>query len=183
MRTRGNEFYGSGVIKNTAAPNIDAIRNTGLSFNNVWVYPTCTPTRSSILTGKYGYRTSVKWASDKLAQSEEALQKYISDRTNNSYASAIVGKWHLSGNNNTANPESYGIDYYAGLIRGAVTDYSRWEMTEDGSTSIQTTYTSEFFTDLSTYFFKLIGSIIINHFIFIQYLCFYIMAAMFFYMF
>ena len=130
-------------------PNIDAIRNTGLSFNNVWVYPTCTPTRSSILTGKYGYRTDVKWASDKLAQSEEALQKYISDRTNDRYASAIVGKWHLSGNNNTANPESYGIDYYAGLIRGAVTDYSSWEMTEDGSTSIQTTYTSEFFTDLS----------------------------------
>jgi arylsulfatase A-like enzyme len=35
-------------------PNIDAIRNTGLSFNNVWVYPTCTPTRSSILTGNMG---------------------------------------------------------------------------------------------------------------------------------
>jgi hypothetical protein len=34
----------------------------------------------------------VKWASDKLAQSEEALQKYINDRTNDRYASAIVGK-------------------------------------------------------------------------------------------
>ena len=27
FRTRGNEFYGSGVIKNTAAPNIDAIQS------------------------------------------------------------------------------------------------------------------------------------------------------------
>ena len=80
-------------------PNIDAIRNGGVTFNNFWVYPTCTPTRSSIITGKYGYRTDVKWAGDELAQSEVILQKHISNETNNAYASAIVGKWHLSGSN------------------------------------------------------------------------------------
>lgn len=140
--------YAEGRIK-PQTPNIDAIRNNGLSFNNLWVYPTCTPTRASIITGKYGYRTEIKWASDELAQSEITLQKYISDQTNDSYASAIIGKWHLSGNNSTVNPESFGIDHYAGLIRGAVSDYYQWQLTEDGSGSLQNEYITETFTDLS----------------------------------
>ena len=142
-----NGFTEGSVKPNT--PNIDAIRTNGLSFSNFWVYPTCSPTRASIITGKYGYRTGVKWAGDELAESEIALQQYIRDRTNNSYASAVVGKWHLSGNDATANPEAFGIDYYAGLIRGAVNDYYMWQFTEDGATNLQTTYATEFFTDLS----------------------------------
>ena len=130
-------------------PNIDAIRNEGLSFSNMWVYPTCTPTRASIITGKYGYRTGIKWTSDELSQTELTLQRYISQHTNGAYASAIVGKWHLSGNNATANPEAFGIDYYAGLIRGAVDDYYQWQLTEDGAGQLQTGYTTEVFTDLS----------------------------------
>ncbi len=140
--------YPEGNIKPNT-PNIDAIRNSGITFNNLWVYPTCTPTRASIITGKYGYRTGVKWASDELPSSEKTLQKYISEQTNNQYTSAIVGKWHLSGNNSTVNPESFGIDHYAGLIRGTVNDYYNWQLTEDGSTNLQTEYITEVFTDLS----------------------------------
>ncbi|WP_044400197.1 sulfatase-like hydrolase/transferase [Lacinutrix sp. Hel_I_90] len=142
-----NGFTEGSIKPNT--PNIDAIRNNGLSFSNFWTNPTCTPTRSSIITGKYGYRTNVKGAGDVLGQSEVTLQKYISDNTNNKYASAIVGKWHLSGNGLDVNPESFGIDYYAGLIRGVVDDYYEWQFFEDGLSSVQTSYTSEKFTDLS----------------------------------
>lgn len=142
-----NGFTEGSIKPNT--PNIDAIRNNGLSFSNLWVYPTCTPTRASIITGKYGYRTGIKWASDELAQSELTLQKYISEETNNRYASAVVGKWHLSGNNQTINPESFGIDYYAGLIRGAANDYYQWQLSEDGATTLQTDYITTTFTDLS----------------------------------
>jgi len=78
-------------------PYIDAIKNIGITFNNLRVYPTCTPTRASIITGKYGYRTGVKWAGDELPLSEETLQKYISDNTNDKYTSGLIGKWHLSG--------------------------------------------------------------------------------------
>jgi arylsulfatase B len=140
--------FTEGSIK-PSTPNIDALRNSGLSFNNFWTYPTCTPTRSSILTGKYGYRTNVKGAGDILAQSEVALQKYISDNTNANYASALIGKWHLSGNGLEANPESFGIDYYAGVIRGVVDDYYEWKFTEDGVSRTETSYVTEKFTDLS----------------------------------
>ncbi len=140
--------YAEGSIKPNT-PHIDAIRNDGLTFNNLWVYPTCTPTRASIITGKYGYRTGIKWAGDALAASEVTLQKYISEETNGSYATALIGKWHLSGNNTSVNPESFGIDYYAGLFRGAVDNYYQWQLTEDGSGSLQTEYITETFTDLS----------------------------------
>lgn len=140
--------YQEGTIKPNT-PTIDAIRNSGLLFSNFWVNPTCTPTRASIITGKYGYHTDVKGVGDVLSSSETVVQKYINDMTNNKYATAVVGKWHLSGNNATFNPESFGIDYYAGLIRGTVDDYYQWQLTEDGATSLETNYTTEKFTDLA----------------------------------
>jgi len=140
--------YTEGSIKPNT-PNIDAIRNNGLLFTNFWVNPTCTPTRSSIITGKYGYRTGVKGVGDILNSSEKVIQKYINENTNNKYATAVVGKWHLSGNSTGFNPETFGIDYYAGLIRGSVDDYFQWQLTEDGATSQQTTYITEKFTDLA----------------------------------
>lgn len=130
-------------------PNIDAIRNSGLAFNNFWVNPTCTPTRASIITGKYGYRTGVKSVGDILNSTEITLQSHIASKTNGKYATALIGKWHLSGNNANTNPELFGIDYYAGLIRGNVDDYYNWQITEDGATRLQTKYTTEVFTDLA----------------------------------
>lgn len=140
--------FSEGIIKPNT-PNIDAIRNAGLSFTNFWSYPTCSPTRASIITGKYGYRTGVKWASDELDISETVLQKYINDETNTKYSTAVVGKWHLSGSNGTFNPETLGIDYYAGLIRGEAQSYYNWPLTEDGAGSFVTDYTTEKFTDLA----------------------------------
>ncbi|PQJ82820.1 sulfatase-like hydrolase/transferase [Polaribacter glomeratus] len=140
--------YSEGTIK-PLTPNIDAIRNNGISFTNFWTNPTCTPTRASLITGKYGYRTGVKSVGDQLSTSETTLQKYISTQTNNTYASALVGKWHLSGNNTTVNPETFGIDYYAGFIRGAVEDYYQWQLNENGASSQTKEYITEVFTDLS----------------------------------
>lgn len=140
--------FSEGNIK-PVAPNIDKIRTDGLSFSKFWVYPTCSPTRASILTGKYGYRTGVKWASDVLNESETSLQEYINNQTLDRYSTAIVGKWHLSGGNSTFNPEVFGIDYYAGLIRGDAGDYFNWQLTEDGVATTETTYITTKFTNLA----------------------------------
>ncbi len=140
--------YTEGSIKPNT-PNIDAIRTKGLIFNNFWSNPVCSPTRSCMLTGKYGYRTGVKGASDVLSQSETSLQKYLNTNTNNKYATAVVGKWHLAGSNNSYNPETLGIDYYSGIIRGAVTDFYNWTLSEDGVTSTQSTYSTEALTTTS----------------------------------
>ena len=148
MGKDATQGFSEGSIKPNT-PNIDRIKDEGLVFNNLWVTPTCSPTRASIITGKYGYRTGVKWAGDELSPSEKTLQKFINEETTNKYATAIIGKWHLSGENPTINPESFGIDYYAGLIRGAAQSYYQWQLTEDGVGSLQTEYITKVFTDLS----------------------------------
>lgn len=137
-----------GSIKPTT-PHIDEFRTSGLSFSNFWSYPTCSPTRASILTGKYGYRTGVKWAGDELDISETSLQKYIGDLSNDKYATAISGKWHLSGSNTSVNPEVFGIDYYAGLVRGEAQSYNNWLLTEDTQSNFESEYTTTKFTDLA----------------------------------
>ena len=141
--------FSEGVIKPNT-PHINSIKNTGITFNNFWVYPTCSPTRASIITGKYGFRTNVNWAGDILSASETILQSYINQQTNNAYNTSLVGKWHLSGSgNNISNPETLGIDYYAGLYGGGVQSYDLWQLAEDGEITTQTQYISEKFTDLA----------------------------------
>lgn len=140
--------FSEGTIKPNT-PNLNSIKDAGLTFNNFWTYPTCSPTRASIITGKYGYRTGVKFAGDVLDNSEKILQQYINEQTNNAYATAIVGKWHLAGRNTTTNLESFGMDYYAGVIAGSVPDYYAWDLSEDGASTSQTEYTTKVFTDLA----------------------------------
>lgn len=132
-----------------STPNLTALTNDGLRFTNFWANPTCSPTRAAIITGKYGYRTGVKWAGDELSTTEKVLQRYIDEETNGTYASAVIGKWHLSGNGSGATPESFGLEQYSGLIRGAVSDYFAWPLTENGAIVQQTDYTSKVFPDLS----------------------------------
>lgn len=138
--------YTEGSQKPTT-PHIDSIMNAGLKFDNVWVNPTCSPTRSSIITGKYGYNTGVLTAGDVLSSQHEVLQAYINKQTGNKYATAVVGKWHLAKRN--FNPETLGIDYYTGLISGTADSYTSWSLTEDGSSTNNTTYVTQKFTDLA----------------------------------
>lgn len=141
-----NGFSEGSVKPNT--PHLDSIMNSGLKFTNLWVNPTCSPTRSSIITGKYGYRTGVLNAGDDLTSEHETLQEYINNQTGNEYATAVVGKWHLA-QNSGYNPEERGIDYYAGLLSGAVNDYYSWGYTENGVTSTETEYVTQNFTNLA----------------------------------
>lgn len=140
--------YAEGVIK-ANTPNLDQLINTGLTFNNFWTNSVCSPTRSTILTGKYGYSTGVRSQGDEISANETSLQGYINQQTSNEYATAIVGKWHLSGNRFSLNPEDMGIDYYAGLYSGAVSDYYDWDLTEDATVTRQTEYATTKFTDLA----------------------------------
>ncbi len=139
--------YTEGSIKPNT-PHLDSLMNNGLRFNNFWTYTVCSPTRASIFTGKYGYSTKVRSQFDHIETSETSLQAYINQETGNKYATAMIGKWHL-GNGNNFNPETMGIDYYAGIISGSVQSYYSWQLTEDGVTNTETEYTTTKLTDLA----------------------------------
>jgi arylsulfatase A-like enzyme len=136
--------YNIGTIKPTM-PNIENLINNGIRFNNVWAYPTCTPTRSSIITGKYGFRVNVTKLGDELSTSEISLQKYLNN--NSSYTTAVIGKWHLS--NNINHPINMGVNYYAGLLNGGVQSYNNWKLSENGQTTTSKEYITTKFSDLA----------------------------------
>ena len=134
-------------------PNLENLMDNGLTFDNVWSNPECAPTRASILTGKYGFRTNVLNASElsQLSTNETSLHEYIQQSSGGDYSTSLVGKWHLNGEGNTNPnyPGQFGMDYFAGLLRGAVFSYSNWELTQDGATNSNTNYISTQFTDLA----------------------------------
>lgn len=128
-------------------PTLQSLISSGITFDNLWSYSVCTPTRSSILTGKYGINTGVFEVGDVISTTETSVQKYISNNTGNEYATAIVGKWHLS--NNSSDPITMGVDYYAGILNGGVPSYTNWTLTENGQTTNSTEYTTTKLTDLA----------------------------------
>lgn len=138
--------YSEGSIKPNM-PTLQSMINTGVTFDNLWSYPVCTPTRASILTGKYGIKTNVLEVGDVISTAETSVQGYIDSNTGNAYATAIIGKWHLSLNAN--DPITMGVDYYAGLLTGGVQSYTNWNLTENGQTTNSTEYTTTKFTDLA----------------------------------
>lgn len=138
--------YNLGNVKPTM-PNLENMISNGIRFTNLWSNPTCTPTRSSIITGKYGVRTGMLKVGDELSISETSLQKFLDNNTGGSYNHAVIGKWHLSIDAN--HPTNMGVNYYAGLLNGGVSSYWDWNLTENGETNNSTEYSTTKFTDLA----------------------------------
>ena len=127
-------------------PNLQTMINNGIRFNNLWSNPVCTPTRGTILTGKYGFRTNVLKVDDDMPTSEISIQRHL-DNTSSGYSHAVIGKWHLS--NDANHPSNMGVGYYAGLLNGGVQSYTNWNFTENGITTNSNEYTTTKFTDLA----------------------------------
>jgi arylsulfatase A-like enzyme len=88
-------------------PNIDALAAEGVLFRNAWSSPTCSPTRATILSGRYGFETLIgRWipqaqVSQWGLQRTETLLPELLDN----YDNAAVGKWHLAGTDASANKD------------------------------------------------------------------------------
>lgn len=100
----GNQYF--------ATPNIDRLASEGARFTNAYAAcPVCSPTRASIMTGKYPVRTGVTdWIpgrpsdpkgpinTPRTATELKLAESTIPERLKPAgYRSASVGKWHLGG--------------------------------------------------------------------------------------
>jgi arylsulfatase A len=101
--------YGSTFYK---TPNIDRMAKEGLKFTDFYAAcPVCSPTRASILTGKYPQRVGITdWIpgrkdlpeqrlkrpamKNELALEEVTIAEALKKR---GYVTALMGKWHLGG--------------------------------------------------------------------------------------
>ncbi len=138
--------YNIGTIKPNM-PHLQEMINKGITFDNFWAFPMCSPTRASIITGKYGVKTGVLNASDAstVGANEKTIQAYLDEQLGKIYNHSIIGKWHLS-NGEPNRPTEMGIDYYAGLLSGAVSSYYDWNLVENGISD----HSSEYITTKTT---------------------------------
>ncbi|WP_146403182.1 sulfatase [Planctomycetes bacterium CA13] len=96
----GSTFY--------ETPNIDSLARSGLVLENAYMYPTCSPSRTALATGKQSFRTGVytvpvlekgddqenifsRWTV------EEEHIMYSQPLAEAGYKSIHLGKWHLVG--------------------------------------------------------------------------------------
>ena len=109
------------VLPNT--PNIDQLRQSGVTFTNAWACPACTPTRASLLTGKYGVNSGVNTVPGVLDTNQKSIFKELDELTNNAYANCVVGKWHVSVITDIDHPYGHGADDFMGIMDYGVEDY------------------------------------------------------------
>ncbi len=113
--------YGGGVMRGAPTPNIDSIAAEGFQLTNYNVEAECTPSRSALMTGRYGIRTRQKpegpprgvWYG--ITKWEITLAEMLSS---NGYTTGIFGKWHL-GDTKGRYPTDQGFDEWNGIPRSS----------------------------------------------------------------
>ena len=76
-------------------PNLDALHARSITFDDFQVSPTCSPTRSALMTGNFPFKNGVTHTGggrERLAPSATTLAELLGKV---GYISGIFGKWHL----------------------------------------------------------------------------------------
>jgi arylsulfatase A-like enzyme len=117
--------YGGTDIR---TPHIDGLVDSGMRFDNFYANcPVCSPTRASLLTGRYPelvgvpgvIRTHAEDSWGYLDPSAVTLPQVLKKA---GYHTAIVGKWHL-GLESPNTPNERGFDHFHGFLGDMMDDY------------------------------------------------------------
>lgn len=118
-------YYGNKDIK---TPNLDKLCKAGMRFDNFYANsPVCSPTRASLMTGKYpdavGVPGLIRYPKDNnwgyLKPDVQLLPAALKE---NGYATSMVGKWNL-GLESPNLPNQKGFDYFHGWLEDMMEDY------------------------------------------------------------
>jgi arylsulfatase A-like enzyme len=109
-------LHGNPRIK---TPHLDRLAGQGVEFEHFHVCPVCSPTRSSLLTGRYNYRTGVVdtyLGRSMMSPEEVTLAQMLRSA---GYRTGIFGKWHV-GDNYPMRPMDRGFDECLVLKGGGI---------------------------------------------------------------
>jgi arylsulfatase A-like enzyme len=126
---------GFAMLAQADTPVLDRLRAGGAWFTNFWTYPTCTPARAALLTGRHAHRTGVGTLispttphNPGLPLAETTLAELLVEPVE------YFGKWHLG--HRLDDPRDQGFAHYAGgrwnLATGGGQSYYQWLKTTDG---------------------------------------------------
>lgn len=88
-------YHGNNKIK---TPNLDRLAKESVEFTQFYATPVCSPTRASLMTGRYNYRTGVidtYLGRSMMYPDEVTIAEMLSS---SGYRTGIFGKWHLGDN-------------------------------------------------------------------------------------
>ncbi len=74
-----------------ATPNLDRLARGGMLFENCHSTPKCSPSRVTIMTGRYTFRTTTKWGH--IPKDEVTFGSVLADA---GYETALAGKWQMA---------------------------------------------------------------------------------------
>jgi arylsulfatase A-like enzyme len=97
---------GNPVIK---TPNLDKMYDESIHFEDFHTSPTCSPTRSSIMSGKHEFKNGVThtiFERERLSLKTTTIAQVMKSA---GYTTGIFGKWHL-GDEDEYQPEKRGFD-------------------------------------------------------------------------
>jgi arylsulfatase A-like enzyme len=113
-------YHGSAI----QTPNIDRMAQTGVQLDCHYVCPVCTPTRASLLTGRYasrfGKHATVPSNQPVFPDGYWTMAQMFKDA---GYTTGLFGKWHL-GSDPEFFPGMYGFDYSYGSLAGGIDPYT-----------------------------------------------------------
>lgn len=116
-------FNGGQQLK---TPNIDRLAKAGAILEHHYVQPVCSPTRSTLLTGRYPTRTGVySIVSPHAAWGLPLAERTLADALKQAgYATEIVGKWHLGEFQPAYLPRARGFEHHYGHYFGMLDYFS-----------------------------------------------------------
>ena len=114
-------FNGGKEIK---TPNIDRLAQSGAIIDSHYVQPVCSPTRSTLLTGRYPTHTGVYTiVSPGAPWGLPLAERTLADALRSAgYRTALTGKWHLGEFEKAYQPNARGFDHQYGHFFGML-DY------------------------------------------------------------
>lgn len=130
-------------------PNIDALAAQGVRFERAWSNPLCSPTRATILTGRYSFRTQIGTivgpVAPELSPAELALPRMLDIASPHGYAHAAIGKWHLGALNGPAtHPGDLGFGHFSGALGNFIAhqgeSFFAWTKVVNGQAQPTTSY-------------------------------------------
>ena len=109
-----------------ATPHMDRIADEGVKLTQFYVQPVCTPTRGSLLTGRYDWKNGTETrvglrSSHGMPTDERTIAEALGDA---GYATWVVGKWHLGQWQQEHLPLQRGFDHHYGHYSGEINSFT-----------------------------------------------------------